>query len=126
MRCPDGPDRCLECAVTAYLTPAQRCRDCGFGCAVCKDSRTCTQCADLSLLRDRCVRCSDPRCADCSGNLETCRRCSQRGFEVNRSTGRCEAASPRMPSSSRAAGLPSRDDVVQPAIVGGRNATRGR
>lgn len=82
------------------------------------------------------MRCTDPRCADCSGGTSACRRCRLAAYQVDTHTGRCGArdrkalgaAQPSGPAGAApgAAGAAAGGDAVQPAIVGGRNATRGR
>ncbi|KAL4424369.1 hypothetical protein ABPG75_001670 [Micractinium tetrahymenae] len=104
LRCPDSPATCLSCGFSTYLTQARGCESCGYGCLTCKDARTCTLCPDLSLVKGACVRCTDPRCADCSGDLGFCRRCRAAGYEVDLRTGRCGARAPHAPGAIKAAG----------------------
>ena len=87
----------MRTSMCTCLKPAAQslpCVQCGTDCAQCSDAQTCSKCNTMSLVGGKCVRCEDPRCRDCSGNVAVCRKCVQARYIPDPSTKRCRLKVP--------------------------------
>ncbi|KAL4481705.1 hypothetical protein ABPG74_007794 [Tetrahymena malaccensis] len=93
-------NNCLQCNLGTYLS-LSKCLDCPNNCAVCKDSKICTQCMDSFYFdkSNNCVQCTgdyvfirdkfycdscDSSCMRCTGKQPTdCTKCNDKKYFQN-------------------------------------------
>ena len=57
LACNEADDICTECVPGAYLTSTDDCSPCAFGCLLCSDGTTCSDCLDGSYWDTEALSC---------------------------------------------------------------------
>ena len=129
--CVGCPPDCDECRLPPATT------GCRYGWEPgCRKPPTptpiCTSCNKLSLIRGRCLRCEDPRCGNCTGDVRRCRPggCRLPELTINPRTGRCQYPAnytrPATAATAARAAAAARHQAARPGMASSASAHTGR